>query len=148
MEEGILASNRNFALARAAVSDQVLNTALLSPRQEIFSGDPKEKCDACGDPRKVMDFVGITHPIGPEIPEIFSVMDLPVPPFELDSAVESLSGLLPEMLRLAELEKSCQLMSGEIEKTRRRGRVNALEHVIIPATRETIRYISMKPGRK
>lgn len=46
------------------------------------------------------------------------------------------------MLRLAEVEKSCQLMSAEIEKTRRR--VNALEHVMIPQYEETIKYISMK----
>jgi V/A-type H+-transporting ATPase subunit D len=50
--------------------------------------------------------------------------------------------VLPDMLRLAEVEKSCQLMSAEIEKTRRR--VNALEHVIIPETQANIRYISMK----
>ena len=46
------------------------------------------------------------------------------------------------MLKLAEVEKSCQLMASEIEKTRRR--VNALEHVIIPETRQNIKYITMK----
>ena len=46
------------------------------------------------------------------------------------------------MLRLAEVEKSCQLMSAEIEKTRRR--VNALEHVMIPRYEDTIKYITMK----
>ena len=44
--------------------------------------------------------------------------------------------------KLAEVEKSCQLMASEIEKTRRR--VNALEHVIIPETQQGIRYITMK----
>lgn len=48
------------------------------------------------------------------------------------------------MLKLAESEKACQLMSAEIEKTRRR--VNALEHVIIPEAQENIKYISMKLG--
>ena len=46
------------------------------------------------------------------------------------------------MLKLAEVEKSCRLMAAEIEKTRRR--VNALEHVIIPETQESIKYITMK----
>ena len=61
---------------------------------------------------------------------------------DLDAAVKSLSDIMPYMLRLAEVEKSCQLMSAEIEKTRRR--VNALEHVMIPQYEETIKYISMK----
>jgi V/A-type H+-transporting ATPase subunit D len=46
------------------------------------------------------------------------------------------------MLKLAEIEKSCQLMAAEIEKTRRR--VNALEHVIIPEAQANIKYITMK----
>lgn len=56
--------------------------------------------------------------------------------------MKSLSDILPDMLKLAEIEKSCQLLAAEIEKTRRR--VNALEHVIIPETKEGIKYISMK----
>ena len=58
------------------------------------------------------------------------------------SAVMSLNELLPDLIRLAEIEKSCELMSAEIEKTRRR--VNSLEHVMIPRYQETIKYISMK----
>ena len=62
--------------------------------------------------------------------------------FELDDAVMSLNELLPDLIRLAQIEKSCELMSAEIEKTRRR--VNSLEHVMIPRYEETIKYISMK----
>ena len=61
---------------------------------------------------------------------------------DLDGAVKSLADILPDMLKLAETEKACQLMASEIEKTRRR--VNALEHVIIPETQDNIRYITMK----
>ena len=60
----------------------------------------------------------------------------------LDGAVKSLADILPDMLRLSETEKACQLMAAEIEKTRRR--VNALEHVIIPEARKNIKYITMK----
>ena len=62
--------------------------------------------------------------------------------FELDEAVDRVSALLPKMLRLAEVEKSTSRMAAEIEKTRRR--VNALEHVMIPRYKETIRMITMK----
>ena len=61
---------------------------------------------------------------------------------DLDAAVQYVSDILPDLMRLAEIEKSCQLMAAEIEKTRRR--VNALEHVMIPQYEETIKYISMK----
>jgi V/A-type H+-transporting ATPase subunit D len=61
---------------------------------------------------------------------------------DLDYAVASLSDILPDLMRLAEIEKSCQLMAAEIEKTRRR--VNALEHVTIPETQAGIKYITMK----
>src|SRR5699024_6012055 len=60
----------------------------------------------------------------------------------LDDAVDALSGVFQDMLRLAEMEKTSQLLAEEIEKTRRR--VNALEYVKIPQMQESIKYISMK----
>ena len=61
---------------------------------------------------------------------------------ELDDAVDALSQVFQDMLKLAEIEKTSQLLAQEIEKTRRR--VNALEYVKIPQMEESIRYISMK----
>jgi len=61
---------------------------------------------------------------------------------ELDIAIENLGLALPEMVKLAQIEKGAQMLSVEIEKTRRR--VNALEHVLIPNIIDTIKYISMK----
>jgi V/A-type H+-transporting ATPase subunit D len=61
---------------------------------------------------------------------------------ELDSSVMEVARLLPLLVELAQVEKSCNLLAAEIEKTRRR--VNALEYVMIPETRETIKYITMK----
>ena len=60
----------------------------------------------------------------------------------LDSAVSQLTQMLPDIIRLAELEKATQLLADEIERTRRR--VNALEYIMIPRYEETIRSIMMK----
>ena len=61
---------------------------------------------------------------------------------ELDAATRELNGMLEDLVKLAELEKTAQMLAEEIEKTRRR--VNALEYVVIPNTQESIRYITMK----
>ena len=61
---------------------------------------------------------------------------------QLDGAIEGMADVLPKLIRLAEVEKACDLLADEIEKARRR--VNALEYVMIPQFEETIRYITMK----
>ena len=61
---------------------------------------------------------------------------------EMDDAIERIEDVLPKLLEVSEIEKTCQLMAEEIEKTRRR--VNALEYRMIPQLQETIRYIQMK----
>jgi len=61
---------------------------------------------------------------------------------ELDGALAALDKVLPDLLKLAGVEKAIQLLALEIESVRRR--VNALEHVLIPQLTDTIRYISMK----
>ena len=60
----------------------------------------------------------------------------------LEQPTKILSKIYPKMIRLAEIEKACQLMADEIEKTRRR--VNALEHIMIPDYEDTIKFITMK----
>jgi len=61
---------------------------------------------------------------------------------EVDRALKTLFDILPKLLELGEVEKTCNLMTDEIEKTRRR--VNALEYMTIPQLEETIKYIKMK----
>lgn len=135
VEDAVGASNRRFMLARAAMQDEALNTALLAPKQEVFLD--------CGTKNvmsvEIPQFTYQTRT--PNQGDIFSY-GFAFTSGELDVAVESLSRILPDLLRLAETEKSCQLMAAEIEKTRRR--VNALEHVMIPELQENIKYITMK----
>jgi V/A-type H+-transporting ATPase subunit D len=61
---------------------------------------------------------------------------------EMDETVRSLVEQMNPLFRLIEIEKACQLMATEIERTRRR--VNALEYMTIPQLKETIKYIQMK----
>lgn len=135
VEEGIEESNRHMALARSVMSDSALNVALMMPSQKM-SLDVSEK-----NVMSVMLPVFDTKLKTADENDIYSY-GFAFTSSDLDAAVKSLSDIMPYMLRLAEVEKSCQLMSAEIEKTRRR--VNALEHVMIPQYEETIKYISMK----
>ncbi len=61
---------------------------------------------------------------------------------DFDWASESLRKIVPELLKLANLEESIIRLAEEIEKTRRR--VNALEYVLVPTLKKTIKAISSK----
>lgn len=63
-------------------------------------------------------------------------------PSDLDGAIISLSQLLPKLLKLAEMEKTCDMLAEDIEKTRRR--VNAIEYIMIPDYEETIHFVNQK----
>ena len=60
----------------------------------------------------------------------------------LDSAVLLMDELMPKLCELASVEKTCDMLADEMERTRRR--VNALEYVMIPEMKANIKYISMK----
>ena len=135
VEKAIHASNPRFMLARAGMQEEALSTAMLAPKQEIQIESGVRNVMSVEVP--VFDVKTRT----PDQNDIFSY-GFAFTSSDLDDAVQSLSDILPDLLRLAEVEKSCQLMAAEIEKTRRR--VNALEHVMIPQTQESIKYITMK----
>ncbi len=61
---------------------------------------------------------------------------------ELDLYLIDLGRIFGDMIRLAQNEKRAELLADELVKTRRR--VNALEYVLIPNIRETIRYITIR----
>jgi len=135
VEAGIAEANRNFVLAKAGVSDATLNAALLAPKQEVYLEAGTKNVMSVNIP--VFEAKTRTPDEGDIYPYGYAFTSS-----DLDGAVKSLSDLLPDLLRLAEIEKSCQLMAIEIEKTRRR--VNALEHVMIPDAQQKIKFITMK----
>ncbi len=135
VEKGIQDANKNFVVAKSSMSNQVLHTALMVPKQNVYLEVDKKNVMSVDIPT----FQYKTRTADEN--DIYSY-GFAYTSSDLDGAVKSLADILPDMLKLAEMEKSCQLMAAEIEKTRRR--VNALEHVIIPETKETIKYITMK----
>lgn len=135
VEAGIQEANRSFALARAGMSDEAVRVAFMSPKQEV-SLDVSTK-----------NIMSVNVPVYSYTTRTSDPNDIYSYGFaftsgDLDAGVRELSELLPDLLRLAESEKSCQLLAAEIEKTRRR--VNALEHVMIPEMEADIKSISMK----
>lgn len=135
VEEGIAKANAHMAVARSVMSDNTIDVALMLPTQSMELDISEQnvmsvmipKYDVKMKTAKENDIYSYGYAFTSD---------------DLDVAVKSLSDIMPLMIRLAEVEKSCQMMADEIEKTRRR--VNALEHVMIPQYQETIKYITMK----
>jgi V/A-type H+-transporting ATPase subunit D len=134
-EEMIMKANRQMLLARAVMSPEVLGAALMTGH-EMLSVDI--------DTRNIMsvNVPVFTSPylISGQIENLPYGMASTAP--ELDLAIMTLNEVFPEMIELAEVEKTAQLLADEIEKTRRR--VNSLEYVLIPELVESIRSITMK----
>ncbi|MBR5112001.1 MAG: V-type ATP synthase subunit D [Clostridia bacterium] len=135
VEQGIAKANTAMSVARCVMSDKSLEVALMLPTQEMYLDVDEKNVMSVMIPVFDVRFRTVNEH------DIYSY-GFSETSGELDVAVKALSDIMPKMIRLAEIEKSCRLMADEIEKTRRR--VNALEHVMIPRYEETIKYISMK----
>ena len=135
VEKGIRKANANFVTAKASMPEEALHTAQMAPKQEVYLEAERKNVMSV----EIPVFEYRTRTADPN--DIYSY-GFAFTSGDLDDAVRSLADVLPQMLELAEKEKACQLLAAEIEKTRRR--VNALEHVMIPETQESIRYITMK----
>ncbi|MBE6794186.1 MAG: V-type ATP synthase subunit D [Ruminococcaceae bacterium] len=135
VEKAISEANKNFVLASASMTSEDLSLAMLAPKQEVLLEVGSKNIMSVEVPEYKINYRS------PDANDMFCY-GLAFTSCDLDDAVSSLSDVLPDMLKLAEIEKSCQLMADEIEKTRRR--VNALEHVMIPETKANIKYITMK----
>ncbi|MCI9404585.1 MAG: V-type ATP synthase subunit D [Clostridia bacterium] len=117
----------------------------------LSAGQPLETLQAIALPTLAASItVGTKNVMGVDVPymQTSRVGDVELPyalcaaPAELDDAVLKLTDLADKLLHLAEVEKTCNMLADEIEKNRRR--VNALEYVMIPQLKETIKYILMK----
>lgn len=136
VEKELQAAFQEFLLASAVMSPEFLEQAVSYPKESISVEIKTQNVMSVNVP--VMNFIrklegdeGSIYPYG------FAQTSS-----ELDDAIAKLYDVMSKLLKLAEIEKTVQLMADEIEKTRRR--VNALEYRTIPELEETIRYIRMK----
>jgi len=134
MEAELSKALGNFVMARAVMSSELLEEAIMVPARKVSLEVSRQNIMSVDVP--VIRFHE-EETDSSRIPYGFATTS-----GELDESISTLSGILPLMLELAEVEKTCQMLADEIEKTRRR--VNALEYVMIPQLEETIRSIIMR----
>ena len=135
VEEKLQNSFKDFLLARGVMSDEMLENAVAYPKEEISLNVKMKNIMSVNVPE--MTFVKKNADKSNIYPYGFAQTSA-----DLDDAIDGLNHIMSELLELAQIEKACQLMADEVEKTRRR--VNALEYMTIPQLKETIRFIQMK----
>lgn len=135
VEAALMRAHGSFTAASALMSGEMLEQSLLYPKQSVELEMSFQNIMSVNVPeyhfRTKNDDPAEIYPYG------FAATS-----GALDDAVDALANVFQDMLRLAQIEKTSQLLAEEIEKTRRR--VNALEYVKIPQMAESIKYISMK----
>lgn len=126
--------HRSFATASALTSPRAMREALILPTRST---------ELAVSTKNLMSVVVPTFTLS-EVGE--GAHDMPYgvafTSGELDAAVRELSAMADDLVKLAELEKSAQMLAQEIERTRRR--VNALEYIMIPRYEVAIKGITMK----
>lgn len=135
VEQALIRAHGSFTVASAIMSPEMLEQSLMCPKQSVELDMSFENVMSVDVPqyhfRTKTDDPSQIYPYG------FAQTS-----GELDDAVSELAGVFRDMLELARIEKTSQLLAEEIEKTRRR--VNALEYVKIPQMQASIKYITMK----
>ncbi len=135
VEEKLIKAHSAFTVASAVMSPEMLEQALSYPKQSVSLDMKFKNIMSVNVPEYTF------HTKNDDPAEIYPY-GFAQTSGELDDALEALSDVFQDMLELAQVEKSMQLLAQEIEKTRRR--VNALEYVMIPEYEKNIKYISMK----
>ena len=135
VEDALMRAHGSFTVASALMSPEMLEQSLMCPKQSVELDMTFENIMSVDVPR--YHFRTKTDDPSQIYPYGFAQTS-----GELDDAVTELSGVFQDMLKLAQIEKTSQLLAEEIEKTRRR--VNALEYVKIPQMQASIKYITMK----
>lgn len=134
VEKALSEALADFSLCAGVMEPEMLEEAVLYPARTVDIAISHANIMSVNVPRIRVDEASLG--------ETVLSYGLAQTSAQLDGAIAGLAQVLPEMIKLAEIEKTCNLLADEIEKTRRR--VNALEYVMIPDLQETIRFIGMK----
>lgn len=137
VESALTGHLQDFVMAKALENDLMVEEIFAVPMQEASLHVETENVMSVRVPRM---HAHIDNPYGEDEGDV--VYSYLASNSQMDQTIQDMGALLPDLLHLAELEKRCQLMADEIEKTRRR--VNGLEYATIPDLKETIYYIEMK----
>ena len=133
VEEELSEALKSFVLAKAVSDEYVIQEAVAMPSSQIMlEAQTKNVMSVIVPQFELKKTQGED-----KYPYSYSSVTA-----ELDGSIAILTELMQKLVKLAEIEKTCNMLADEIEKNRRR--VNALEYVMIPQTEETIRYITMK----
>lgn len=138
VDEMLKNAYQNFMLAKAVIGEQYIEESLVIPNQSVSVDISEKSIMSVKIPQ--FNFKKITNSddnSGSKVLYGFAYTTS-----ELDKAIESFSEVSESLLELAQNEKAIELISAEIEKTRRR--VNAIENVTIPNYIDTIKYIGLK----
>ena len=133
VESYLIDNLKSFAVAKSLKNSLMVEELFSIPSKEIELFIEKENIMSVTVPRMYMNITSQNE--NSEYSYLSSNS-------EMDDVFATMNSLIDKLLRLAEVEKTCQLMADEIEKTRRR--VNGLEYSIIPNLSETIHYIELK----
>jgi V/A-type H+-transporting ATPase subunit D len=135
VEASLAKVHSSFSIASATVSPQMLKEALILPKKEGKLDVTYKNVMSVTVPMFSLQVLSEGGADGYNYGMVFTSG-------ELDAAARELNGILEDLVRLAEMEKTAQMLAEEIEKTRRR--VNALEYIMMPRYLETIKTIKMK----
>ncbi|MBT9152875.1 MAG: V-type sodium ATPase subunit D [Firmicutes bacterium] len=131
VEKRLMEAYRSFLVARAVMSPEVLEEAIMFPTQQVAININEVRMMSIIAPVFTLQQEGAMYSYG-----------LASSSSDLDAALDTFSAVLPLLVELASVERSLDLLAEEIEKTRRR--VNALEYVLIPNLEKTVKSIAMK----
>ena len=124
-----------FRLANATINEKYIEEMFILPATEVSLDVSTKNIMSVEVPVMQFDYDDVVM----QAPIEYGFVNSNVP---LDLAMGRFTDVLPKLLSLTEIEKTCQLLADEIERTRRR--VNALEYLTIPELEETIYGIKMR----